>query len=188
MYHLNSFVFASFFDCGRVENVADDDVEPKPAIIEASGDVKPTVNVKLKVKIPFQARIAHIEEKPKPVPTTGAKPYLAMQCERSGEYKPPKMRKKPNLEGTLRGFFEKDINDWWITMLCGIHSHELAPKLADHLLAGRIKEEEKKRVIDMTKSLAVLSNILTDLKEKNKESVTTIKQVNNAKLDGTKEG
>jgi hypothetical protein len=27
-----------------VENMADDDDEPKPAIIEASGDVKPTIN------------------------------------------------------------------------------------------------------------------------------------------------
>jgi len=56
-----------------VENVADDGVELKSAIIEASdvtsGDVKLTVNVKLKVKIPFQAHIGHIEEKPKPVPT-----------------------------------------------------------------------------------------------------------------------
>ena len=47
-----------------VENVTDDSIEPKPAIIEASGDVKPTVNVKLKVKIPFQS---HIEEKPKSI-------------------------------------------------------------------------------------------------------------------------
>jgi len=57
-----------------VENVADDGVELKSAIIEASdvtsGDVKLTVNVKLKVKIPFQA---HIEEKPKLVPTAVAK-------------------------------------------------------------------------------------------------------------------
>jgi len=44
-------------------------VEPKPAIIEAFSDVKPTVNVKLKVKITFQVHIAHIEEKPKLVPT-----------------------------------------------------------------------------------------------------------------------
>jgi hypothetical protein len=56
-----------------VDNVADDDVEPKPAKIEASdigsGDVKQTVNVKpFKVKIPFQANIGKIEEKPKPVP------------------------------------------------------------------------------------------------------------------------
>ena len=53
-----------------VEKLADDGVEPKPAIIEASGDVKPTVNVNLKVKIPFQAQI---EEKPKPVPIGVAK-------------------------------------------------------------------------------------------------------------------
>jgi len=45
---------------------------------------------------------------------------------------------------------KKDTKDWWIAMLCKIHNHELAPKLAGHLLAGRLKEEEKKRVIDMT--------------------------------------
>jgi hypothetical protein len=50
-----------------VENVADDGVEPKLAKIEACGNVKPTINVKFKVKIPFQA---HIEEKPKLVPTS----------------------------------------------------------------------------------------------------------------------
>jgi len=59
-----------------VENVADESVEPKPAKIEASGeafsvslgsgDVKPTVDVKFKVKTLFQA---HIDEKPKPLPT-----------------------------------------------------------------------------------------------------------------------
>jgi len=66
-------------------------------------------------------------------------------------------------------------------MLCGIHNHELAPKLTDHLLAGRLKAEEKQRVIDMIKSLAAARNILTDLKEKNKESVTIIKQVYNVR-------
>jgi hypothetical protein len=51
-------------------------------------------------------------------------------------------------------------------MLSEIHNHELVSKLAGHLLAGRIKEEEKKRVIDMTKSLALSRNILMDLKKK----------------------
>jgi len=149
-----------------VENVADDGVESKPAITEAFGDVKPTVNMKLKVKILFQA---HIEEKPKSVPTCVAMLHsyevdnasffltkekrrerfdllgwarrqatkagftisidksclkrltLTLQCERSGEYKPPKTRKKPKLEGTssrkcdcpfrLCGFFDKVTND-----------------------------------------------------------------------------
>ncbi len=54
-------------------------------------------------------------------------------------------------------------------MLCGIHNHELAPKLDGHLLEGRLKAEEKKRVIDMTKSLALPGNILTDLKQKSKK-------------------
>jgi len=60
-------------------------------------------------------------------------------------------------------------------MLCGIHNHDLAPKIFVHLLAGR------QRVIDMTKSLAKPRNILTDLKEKNKEKLTLIKQVYNAR-------
>jgi len=59
----------------------------------------------------------------------------------------------------LCGFFDKDKNDWWVAIISGIHNHELASKLVGHLLAGRIKEEEKKRVIDMTKSLAVFSRI-----------------------------
>ena len=72
-----------------VENVAEDGVEPKPGKNKASGvgvgsgvasdHVKPTNDVKFKVKIPFQAHIIHnqaklvpivnFEEKPKPVPT-----------------------------------------------------------------------------------------------------------------------
>ena len=76
-----------------VENVTEDGVEPKPGKNKASGeassigvgsgvafgDVKPTNDVKFKVKIPFQAHIVHnqakpvptgnFEEKPKPVPT-----------------------------------------------------------------------------------------------------------------------
>jgi len=104
-----------------------------------------------------------------------------MQCERSGEYKPPKTRKKPKLKGTgtrkcncpfrLKCFFDKKkkTQDWWIAMLCGVHNHEMTPKLSGHLLAGRLKAEEKQRVIDMTKSLTKPRNILTDLREKTKK-------------------
>ncbi|KEH35041.1 FAR1 DNA-binding domain protein [Medicago truncatula] len=117
--------------------------------------------------------------------------YMTMQCERSGEYKPPKTRKKLKFEGTgsrkcnclfkLKCFFEKKTQEWWIAMFCGVHNHDLASNLSGQLLAGRLKGEEKQRVIDMTKSLAKPRNILTDLKERNKESVTLIKQVYNAR-------
>jgi len=81
---------------------------------------------------------------------------MTMQCEKSGEYKPPKTSKKPKLEGTgsrncecpfrLKCFFENNTQDWWIAMLCGIHDHDLAPKLIAHLLAGRLKTEESKEL------------------------------------------
>jgi len=105
--------------------------------------------------------------------------YLTMQCERSGIYKSPKTRKKPNLEGfgsrkcncpfRLKGFFDKDTNDWWLAMLCGMHNHDLHEKLSVHLIAGRLSAEEKKKVIDMTKSLTVPQNILTNFKQNNKK-------------------
>jgi len=66
-------------------------------------------------------------------------------------------------------------------MLCGMHNHDLDGKLSGHLIAGRLSAEEKKKVIDMTKSLTVPQNILTNLKQNNKESVTTIKQVYNVR-------
>jgi len=59
-----------------VENVGEDDVEPKPGKSKASGvgvdsgvassDVKPTKQVEFKVKIPFQAHIVHNQAKPVP--------------------------------------------------------------------------------------------------------------------------
>ncbi|AES60308.1 hypothetical protein MTR_1g043440 [Medicago truncatula] len=147
-----------------VDNAADDDVEPKTAKNEASGegsgDVKPTVNLKsFKVQIPIQARIGKIEE-PKQVP-------IGVVCEAR--------------DTVERNFFDKDTNDWWLVMLCGMHNHDLEEKLQGHLIAGRLSAEEKKKVIDMTKKLTVPRNILTNLKENNKESVTTIKQVYNVR-------
>jgi len=67
----------------------------------------------------------------------------------------------------------KKTQDWWIAVLCEIHNHDLAPKLSGHLLAGRLKAEEKQRIIDMTKSLAKPRNILTDLKEKKQRKFDT---------------
>jgi hypothetical protein len=53
--------------------------------------------------------------------------------------------------------------------------------LSGHLITGRLSAEEKKKVIDMTKSLTVPRNILTNLKQNNKESATTIKLVYNVR-------
>jgi len=70
IYIIFFLLFCYSIGMGMIENVTDDGVQSKPTIIETSGDVKPTVNVKLKVKIPFQT---HIKEKSKLVPTSVAK-------------------------------------------------------------------------------------------------------------------
>jgi len=103
---------------------------------------------------------------------------MLMLQERSGVYKPPTTMKKLKLEGTdsrkcecpikICGYFEKKTNEWWLAILNKVQNHELELRLDGHLLAVRLREEEKKRVVDMTKSLALLRNILTDLKGKNK--------------------
>ena len=28
----------------------------------------------------------------------------------------------------LKGFFDKDTNDWWLAILCGMHNHDLDEK------------------------------------------------------------
>jgi len=66
-------------------------------------------------------------------------------------------------------------------MLCRMHDHNLEEKLSGHFLAGRLSAEEKKKVIYMIKSLTVPQDILTNLKQNNKESVTAIKQVYNVR-------
>jgi len=55
-------------------------------------------------------------------------------------------------------------------------------KLDGHLFASKLIMEDKKKVIDLTKSLVQPRYILTYLKAKNKESLTNIKQVYNARF------
>ena len=40
-----------------------------------------------------------------------------------------------------------------VTLICGIHNHELAKSLVGHPYAGRLTKDEKKIIADMTKSM-----------------------------------
>ena len=53
--------------------------------------------------------------------------------------------------------------------------------IRDSPYAGRLKPVEHALVVDMTKSLVKLSNILLTLKQNNEDNVTTIKQLYNAR-------
>ncbi|XP_028189106.1 uncharacterized protein LOC114375507 [Glycine soja] len=70
---------------------------------------------------------------------------------------------------------------WMVMLICGIHNHELAKTLVGHPYAGRLTNDEKNIIADMTKSNVKPRNILLTLKEHNANSCTTIKQIYNAR-------
>ncbi|KAL5191774.1 Protein FAR1-RELATED SEQUENCE 5 [Glycine soja] len=70
---------------------------------------------------------------------------------------------------------------WMVKLICEIHNHELAKTLVGHPYAGRLTDDEKNIIVDMTKSNVKPRNILLTLKEHNANSCTTIKQIYNAR-------
>ncbi|KAL5184862.1 hypothetical protein HKD37_17G048497 [Glycine soja] len=115
--------------------------------------------------------------------------FVLIGCERSGRYKcrkkefvrrdtrsrkcgcPFKLRGKPVIGG----------QGWMVKLICGIHNHELAKSLVGHPYVGRLTKDEKRIIVDMTKSMVKPRNILLTLKEHNANSCTTIKQIYNAR-------
>jgi len=55
----------------------------------------------------------------------------------------------------------------------------MMPALEGHILAGRLKEDDKKLVRDLTKSKMLPRNILIHLKNKRPHCMTNVKQVYN---------
>jgi hypothetical protein len=69
----------------------------------------------------------------------------------------------------LQGYFLAS-HEWSLSVVCGVHNHELSKNLEGHILAGCLKPEEKECVHELTKNLVSPRNILTTLKERNQES------------------
>ncbi|XP_004516717.1 uncharacterized protein [Cicer arietinum] len=117
------------------------------------------------------------------------KTKLILGCERSGKYRP---WKNPNLTRStwtrkcdcpfrLRGTRSSVGDGWYLHVICGLHNHKLAKKLTGHSFLGRLSQDEKNVLGDMTKNFVKPKNILMTLRDHNVESLTTIKQVYNAR-------
>ncbi|KAK2398613.1 protein FAR1-RELATED SEQUENCE [Trifolium repens] len=78
----------------------------------------------------------------------------------------------------LRGYFLA-TKKWKLSVVNGEHNHEMAKNLEGHILAGRLKPEEKECVHQMTRNLVAPKTILNTLREKNKDSKTNMKQIYN---------
>ncbi|CAJ2676004.1 unnamed protein product [Trifolium pratense] len=124
--------------------------------------------------------------------------YEATECEApaihidTSAYRPSnyKAKKKVSIEERgsrkigcpfrLRGYLPKS-KEWNLTIVSGIHNHVLDKALQGHLVAGRLKPEEKETVVEMTGNQIPPRNIMSTLKKRNPDSATSIKQLYNAK-------
>jgi len=101
---------------------------------------------------------------------------LELVCEQSGEHKVSKRKVKHEATRSrkcgclfkVRGYVIKEGNAWKLAIFNGVHNHEMVPYVAGHLLARRLTDSSVKP-----------KNILTNLKNKRKESMTNIKQIYN---------
>ncbi|KAJ1375375.1 MULE transposase domain [Sesbania bispinosa] len=119
----------------------------------------------------------------------GRKTTLVLGCERSGKYKPYKKELTRNVTGAkkcrcpfrLRGKPVHVGDGWRLNVVCGYHNHDVAENLEGHAYAGRLTTNELSLLNDMTKNMVKPRNILLTLKDHNKDNVTTIKQIYNAR-------
>jgi len=122
-------------------------------------------------------------------------PMLRLVCERSRAHKVPE--KKPKHASTssrkcgclfmVSGYLSRQTKDWRLNILNGVHNHAMESTLEGHILAGRLKEDDKKIVRDLTKSKMLPTNILINLKIKRPHCMTNIKQVYNERQQIWKE-
>jgi len=68
-----------------------------------------------------------------------------------------------------------------VNLICGTHNHALAKSLIGHPYAGRLTNDEKIIIGNMTKSKVKPKNILFTFKEYNANNCTIMKQVYNAR-------
>jgi len=116
----------------------------------------------------------------------GRKTFILLGCERSGKYKKYKTvvyvsvtdSRKCDCSFKLRDKPSSHGGGWMLKVICGLHNHALSHTLVGHPYAERLKKDEHKLVVNMTKSQVRPTNILLTL-EKDAHNVTTIKQLYN---------
>nr|ABN09148.1 Lambda integrase-like, N-terminal [Medicago truncatula] len=77
----------------------------------------------------------------------------------------------------VSGYLSRQTKEWGLNIFNGVHNHAMEPALEGHILAGTLKEDDKKIVGDLTKSKMLPKNILINLKNKRPHWMTNIKQV-----------
>jgi len=79
----------------------------------------------------------------------------------------------------VSGYLSRQTNEWKLNILNGVHNQVMEPALEGHMLAGRLKKDDKKIVRYLPKSKVVSNFFLLNLKSKRQDCMTNIKQVYN---------
>jgi hypothetical protein len=70
---------------------------------------------------------------------------------------------------------------WNVSVTNDIHNHELDSALQGHLIAGRLKSDEKELLEELTRNLVAPKNIMSAMKERDPDNVTNARQIYNAR-------
>ncbi|XP_058751096.1 protein FAR1-RELATED SEQUENCE 5-like [Vicia villosa] len=70
---------------------------------------------------------------------------------------------------------------WKVMVECGMHNHRLHKDMLGHDILGRLKDDERKFVNDMTKYNMAPRYIVSTLKDKDPENITSITQIYRAR-------
>ncbi|XP_058726885.1 uncharacterized protein LOC131598283 [Vicia villosa] len=118
----------------------------------------------------------------------GRKDKLIMDCDRGGDYKMKNVAAAPSdgnytirlnclfrLRSALSGI------GWKVVVRCRMHNHRLDKDMLGHDMLGRLKDDERKVVNDMTKYNMTPRYIASALKDKDPKNLTSITQVYKAR-------
>ena len=112
---------------------------------------------------------------------------VRLVCERSRAQKVPEKKLKHERTDSRKcgcmfmvsGYLSRQTKEWKLNILTVVHNHAMEPALEGHMLAGRLKEDDKKILRDLTNNKVHPRNILINLKRKKQHCMTNFKQVYN---------
>ncbi|XP_076930725.1 uncharacterized protein LOC143595642 [Bidens hawaiensis] len=88
--------------------------------------------------------------------------------------------KKINCPFELVGKYSKMYDAWTLMVLCEKHNHEPTLNMKDHPYARRLSDDEARLVFELSRKNVKPQDILSTLKEQNKNNVSSIKTIYNA--------
>ncbi|XP_045807594.1 uncharacterized protein LOC123901480 [Trifolium pratense] len=111
----------------------------------------------------------------------GRSDKLILGCDKGGKYDVESSKvtatKKCSYPFKIRATPSTDGSGWKVQVKCGVHNHGLPDQYEGHPRVGRLTEDEKKHVADLTKLHVAPRHILLSLKEKNSDCVTHVTQL-----------